>query len=588
MAPSAWVGRSLVMGTARGAVLSSDSGLSFWGGIDPETGVVIDQRHPWHGECVTGKVLVLPSGRGSCTGSAVFLELAARGLAPAAILFREAEAILPLGGLIAADLFNVRVPMLRLDPGAFAAARAATVAEVDGAGAVALDGAALPPVDPYTPAALDLTAADEAMLAGAEGPARQWAMRIIIATADLMGADSLIDVTQAHLDCCIHTGPASVAIIERVAAMGGKVKVPTTLNAISIDRARWRTLGFPPGPAGEAERQVAGYLAIGARETFTCAPYLLATAPGPGEQVAWGESNAVAFANSVIGAWTEKYPDYLDLCVALTGRAPKAGCHRREARLARRVIEVAAPAVVDDAFFPLLGLVIGALSPNAIPAVTGLERLAPSHDDLKAFAAAFATLSAAPMFHLVGLTPEAPDLTSCLAADADPSPLLVDEAALGKTWRGVAGDPDAAIAIGCVAIGNPHASLEELTVLAGLCEGRRKAMDVAAIITTSRDARDAARASGTIAVLEAFGFEVIVDTCWCMLTRPLVPAARGAILTNSGKYAHYGPGLVDGTVRLASLAACANAAVNGRHQAGHPSWLSGSWLGGPAGVSVHG
>ncbi len=575
MAPSAWVGRSLVAGRARGAVLASDSGLSFWGGIDPQTGIVIDQRHPWHGACVAGKVLVLPSGRGSCTGSAVFLELAARGLAPAAILFREAEAILPLGGLIAADLFEASVPMLRLDAHAFAAAQTAAMADVDGAGAVAFDGATLPAVMASEGTSLlPLTADDHAMLAGAEGPARQWAMRVIIAMADLMDADGLVDVSQAHLDCCIHTGPASVAIIGRLASMGAKVKVPTTLNAISIDRARWRALGFPEAPAREAERQVAGYLAIGARETFTCAPYLLASAPARGEQVAWGESNAVAFANSVLGAWTEKYPDYLDLCVALTGRAPQAGCHRAADRLARRVIHVTPPPAVDDVFFPLLGLVIGGLSPNAIPAVTGIEGLQPSRDDLKAFAAAFATLSAAPMFHLVGLTPEAPDLATALAADADTAPVVVDAARLAKAWRGVAGEPGETIDIACVAIGNPHSSADELIRLAGLCAGRRKAPAVAALITTSRDAREIARAAGAIATLEAFGFEVIVDTCWCMLTRPLVPAERGAILTNSGKYAHYGPGLVDGHVRLASLAACVEAAVAGRHHRGEPIWLT--------------
>lgn len=575
MTPSVWVGRSLVAGRARGDVLASQSGLSFWGGIDPETGIVIDQRHPWHGVCVTGKVLVLPSGRGSCTGSAVFLELAARGRAPAAILFREAEAILPLGGLIAANLFDAAVPMLRLDANAFAAAQTATMADVDGAGAVAFDGATLPAVlASKATSPLPLTAQDQAMLSGAEGPARQWAMEIILAMADLMDADGLVDVSQAHLDCCIHTGPASVAIIERLASMGATVKVPTTLNAISIDRARWRALGFPEGPACEAERQVAGYLKIGARETFTCAPYLLASAPKAGEQVAWGESNAVAFANSVIGAWTEKYPDYLDLCVALTGRAPKAGCHRAVDRLARRVIEVDAPPAVDDVFFPLLGLVIGGLSPNTIPAVTGLEGLQPSRDDLKAFAAAFATLSAAPMFHLVGLTPEAPDLARCVAADADVSPLSVDAGTLAKAWRGVAGELGETIDIACVAIGNPHASAEELIRLAALCAGRRKAPGVSAMITTSRDARAKAQEAGAFETLEAFGFEVIVDTCWCMLTRPLVPAARGAIITNSGKYAHYGPGLVDGVVRLGSLAACVDAAVAGRHRRSEPSWLT--------------
>jgi hypothetical protein len=579
MAPQVLSGRMLVGGAACGDVLGCESGLSFWGGIDPETGIVIDRRHPWRDQQVTGRVLVMPGGRGSCTGSAVLLELAARGLGPAALLFREAETILPLGGLVAADLFGVAIPMVRLAAPDFAAALAATRAAIRN-GEVALDGVRLPDVatPPPAPAALVLTDADRAMLAGDEGPARRWAMAIIIAMAGVMEAEQLIDITHAHLDCCIHTGPASVAIIERLAAMGARVKVPTTLNAISIDRGRWRELGFPAGPAQEAERQVAGYLAIGASATFTCAPYLLSGAPRRGEQIAWGESNAVAYANAVLGAMTGKYPDYLDLCAALTGRAPAAGCHATAGRAAQMLIEVEPPAAVDDAFYPLLGLVVGSLAPHAIPAVTGLERLAPAPDDLKAFAAAFATLSAAPMFHLIGLTPEAPDLERVSRARADLPVARIDRHRLASAWQDVAGAPGDRVRVACIAIGNPHASLPELRRLAALCRGLRCAAGVTALVTTSRATRDSAAAEGLCSVLAAFGFEVIVDTCWCMLTRPLVPADRGAIITSSGKYAHYGPGLVGGDVRLATLAACVQAAMAGVHAPEMPAWLGAEAL----------
>jgi hypothetical protein len=530
---AAMIGRSLVDGVAEGRILHADVGLSFWGGVHPATGEVIDRSHPLAGRSVAGAVLAIPSGRGSCTGSAVLLELIMAGVAPAALVFREAEAILPLGALVAAELFGRSLPMARLDAEGFAAVAGASVARVVD-GRVMLDGAADPgPEIGEGGAAVRLSDQDRAMLAGEHGAAAALAMRIVAAMAELQGAEGLIDVAQAHLDCCIHTGPVSVAIAERLSAMGARVRVPTTLNAISIDRAAWRAQGVPAARAAEVMRQTDAYLAMGAARSFTCAPYLLDSAPAAGEQIAWGESNAVAFANSVLGARTEKYPDYLDLCVALTGRAPAAGCHLPEARRPRLRIDVERPAGADDSFWPLLGYLVGEAAPNAIPLLAGLEGSAPARDDLKAFAAAFATTSAAPMFHIAGVTPEASELDMALAPDAPPAAAAIGRAELAALWRKLNGDAPTPIA--CVAIGNPHASLEEVERLAAFAAGRRAAPGVSAVVTLGRSVHAQASASGAAAVLEAFGFRLVRDTCWCMIEEPELLAAEGAILTNSGK-----------------------------------------------------
>jgi cis-L-3-hydroxyproline dehydratase len=298
------LGRSLVAGTASGPVLHADLGLSFWGGISAQTGIVIDRQHPLHGRCVSGTILAIPSGRGSCTGSAVLLELI-MSAGPAALVFCEEETILPLGALIADALFGRSLPMVRLDRSAFALLGTARHARVSDGVVTALGAAGsatardLPPLPDRDPA---LTEGDRAMLEGAEGPARQLAMRIILAMARLERAPGLVDVSQCHLDCCIHTGPVSVTIAERLRDLGAQVKVPTTLNAISIDRRQWRMLGIAPAHAAAVERQTDAYLAMGAQPSFACAPYLLGSAPAPGEHVGWAESNAVAFANSVLGA----------------------------------------------------------------------------------------------------------------------------------------------------------------------------------------------------------------------------------------------------------------------------------------------
>jgi predicted aconitase/predicted aconitase with swiveling domain len=569
------LGRSLVAGTASGPLLHADLGLSFWGGVSAQTGMVIDNQHPLYGQCVTGKVLAIPSGRGSCTGSAVLLELIMSGAGPAAIVFCEDETILPLGALIADALFGRSLPMVRLDRSAFkllATARHAIVSDGRVTALGASGSAAGRDLPPLPDVDLELTDRDRAMLDGADGPARQLAMRIVLAMARLEGAPKLIDVSQCHLDCCIHTGPVSVAIAERMRDLGATVKVPTTLNAISIDRNQWRVLGIPPERAAEVERQTDAYLAMGAQPSFTCAPYLLDSAPGPGEHIGWAESNAVAFANSVLGARTGKYPDYLDLCLALTGRAPFSGCHVDAQRKARLHIHATMPADADDSLFPLLGYLVGKLSPHEIPVLTGLEATSPSRDDLKAFSAAFATTSAAPMFHIVGITPEAPDLPSVLDVDAVAGSVRIGAADLLAAWDDLNGADTAQV--GCIAIGNPHSSFEELSLIARLCHGRTKSADTQAIITTSRAVLAQAKAAGVVQSLERFGFRLVTDTCWCMIEEPVIPRSPGGLLTNSGKYVHYGPGLTGQRVRFAGLAACVDSAVTGSFAGAPPAWLA--------------
>lgn len=165
------------------------------------------------------------------------------------------------------------------------------------------------------------------MLAGEQGEAVRIAMRILTRVAPLYGATALLPVTRAHIDGCIYEGDAGLAFAERLATAGGRVRVPTSLNVISLDRQHWRQLGLEASYAAKASRLGQAYLAMGATPSFTCAPYQTAARPVFGEQIAWSESNAVAFANSVIGARTNRYGDYLDASCALTGRVPAAGLH---------------------------------------------------------------------------------------------------------------------------------------------------------------------------------------------------------------------------------------------------------------------
>ena len=553
--------RSILDGRAAGPVVASDEALSFWGGVDPATGTVIDVHHPLHGVSLAGAVLAMPTSRGSCSGSGVLLGLILAGRAPSALVFSEAEDVLTLGALVGAQMFGRSLPVLRLGAGSFAALSRAKTATI-GPDAVEADGLVVPVSRPPA-GALELTAADRAMLDGEQGEAARQAMRIVCAMALQQGARALTDVAGCHVDGCIYASPANLAFAERMVETGARVRVPTTMNAISVDRANWRSQGVPPAFGGPAARLADAYVAMGCRPTFTCAPYLLDGAPRRGEAIGWAESNAVVFANSVLGARTAKHPDFLDLCIALTGRAPLAGAYLDRHRRARRILDFELQERVDDAFWPLAGYLAGTASPDRIPLLRGLAPASPSRDDLKALCAAFGTISAAPMLHIEGVTPEA---ATAAAPDADRR--AVTRADMAAAWDMLAvGPPD----VDLVAIGSPHASLEECRALADALAGRRAR--IAVIVTAGADVVARARRDGTLARLEASGVRVLQDLCWCSIGEPVFPVATRAVMTNSGKYAHYGPGLCGRTVRLGSLADCVGAALTGHVPVGRPRWL---------------
>jgi len=389
-------------------------------------------------------------------------------------------------------------------------------------------------------------------------------MRMAVAVALGMRATSLLDIAGPHIDGCIYSGRVCLDWALRFRELGARVRVPTTLNAISVDRRSWRAHGVAEDLGVPASALADAYLAMGAQPTFTCAPYLLESAPRFGEQVGWAESNAVVYANSVIGARTMKYPDYLDICIALTGRAPLAGCHLDAGRRATLAIEVAGPAGADDAFWPLLGYCCGLVCGSEIPVIRGLATTAAGPDDLKAFGAAFATVAAAPMFHLAGVTPEAREQRPARQ-------VRIGRRELRQAWEvlNTAESPD----VGLVSLGNPHFSVAECARLAALLGGRTKSADVAVVVTCGRAVHEAASQAGHVAIAEDFGVQFVTDTCWCMLGEPVIPPAVRTLMTNSGKYAHYAPGLVGRGVRFGSMADCVAAACSGKAPSEPPAWL---------------
>lgn len=572
------IGATLIAGgEVEGDIVFSATPLSFWGGVDPATGRVIDRHHPLNGAETAGRILAIPGARGSCTGSSVMLELLLNGNAPAGLIVAEPDEILALGVFVAEIMFGISIPVAVIGTAAFTEIEGARFARIAN-GEISLFNE--PPTDGWTaartpgnrpPHAVELSTLDQAMLAGAYGAATAVAMQIILRVASLQHAPALIDVHRAHIDGCIYTGSASLHFARRLVELSGQVRIPTTLNAISVDRRHWRELGIEKEFAEAADALAQAYVAMGARETFTCAPYLLDDGPKFGEQIVWAESNAVVFANSVLGARTQKYADFMDICVALTGRAPYAGPHLDVGRLATIRIDVEVPDTCDDAWWPLLGYHVGVLSGGDIPVICGLEGFEPTIDEYKAFGAAFATTSGAPMFHIAGCTPEAPTAGVAGGGVAPRRSLKVSLADLAIAWREL--DSASATEIQLVSFGSPHLSLTECAHLAELCDGRTCHPQTHVVLTLGRHIEGQARAAGHIDKIEAFGATIVTDTCWCMLGEPVIPPECRILLTNSAKYAHYAPGLTGRQVQFASLEECITAACNGRRSPVLPEWL---------------
>jgi cis-L-3-hydroxyproline dehydratase len=410
--------------------------------------------------------------------------------------------------------------------------------------------------------ALELTDHDRAMLNGDEGPATQLAMRILVRMAEVYDAGRLMDVSQAHVDSTIYLGDATLEFAERLASLGARVKVPTSLNVSGVDECGWHEWAVPADWAGKARRQMVAYEGMGAVPTWTCAPYQTDMRPAFGQQIAWGESNAISFANSVIGARTERYPDLLDICCAITGRIPAVGLHLDENRggqLLLKIVDVPRAVQEDDQFFAVLGHLVGQIAGDRIPVIDGVV-VRPVEDHLKAFSAAAASSGRVALFHIVGLTPEAPTVEAAFRGRQPEETHTITMERLRAARRELTSAEGEALDL--VLLGSPHFSLAEFKRLAPMVAGRRAHEHVRMVITSSRIMRDLARGAGALQPILDFGAQITVDTC--PLASPMLPASVKTLMTNSPKYAYYAPSLLRTCVTFGSIADCVRSAIEGR------------------------
>jgi len=416
---------------------------------------------------------------------------------------------------------------------------------------------------------LELTTHERQLFGGSRGDATAMAMRILASAAELVGASELVEISSAHIDGCLHHGDGGVEFAERLAKGGGRVAVDTTLNVGALDLLHPDKVRAGAHKTDMARRQMEAYVRMGAEPTFTCAPYQIGHLPGMGEQVAWGESNAIAFVNSVLGARTERYGDFLDACCALTGRAPLHGLHKEENRAATVVVDASlVPSGLkgQDVFYPVLGTWLGLEVGRDIAAIIGLPTTV-TRDQLKALGAAAASTGAVALFHVVGVTPEAPTLEAATRGQA-PTQTITLTGDMLRTSLARLSTADVAAGIDAVAVGSPHFSISEFEDLKRLLNGRH--MAVPFYVCTARGTLLALEEQGDAEILRDARIDIIVDTC--VVVTPILPESGGVLMTNSGKFAHYGPANTGYEVLYGSLEDCVDSAVAGRVVSSREVW----------------
>ena len=400
------------------------------------------------------------------------------------------------------------------------------------------------------------------MLAGESGVGVQRAMEILVALARIFGAPDLVPVASVQVSGVSYKnlGDSGLQFIQEWAGEGARVRVPTTLNPAGLDLVDWRALGFPEDFASRQQAVLDAYRALGIEATCTCTPYLAGSSPAFGQHVAWAESSAVSYVNSVLGARTNREGGPSALAAAIAGRTPRYGLHRAENRRPTAIVEVRCK-LQTDSDWGALGYLVGKGLGAGIP-VFRLHDQDPQPANLRALGAAMASSGAVALFHVEGVTPEAR-----LGVRPVPGATEVTIDDLSEAYRALNGPLDT---IDIVSIGCPHASLKELHSIAERLSGRSLRAEL--WVTTSREVKQRALDLHILDQFQESGARVVADTC--LVVAPIKALGYRSLATNSAKMALYTPSHSGLSVRFGSLQQCLQAAETGRWPFGDPAATS--------------
>jgi len=408
---------------------------------------------------------------------------------------------------------------------------------------------------------LVLSKKDKEFLEGKNGESAKIAMEVLVDLANAYRASKLIDIKQAHIDGCLFaaTGQAGLEFAEKLAAEGGKVRVPTTLNITSRDIKRWKDFKVPEKFSMKSAAMEKAYLEMGCIPIWTCAPYQQGIIPRFGEHITWAESNAINFVNSVLGARTARYGDFADICAALTGRTPYIEYHLTENRRGQFLFKFHGleNREYSAAFYAALGYLVGKVTGNLVPVLQGIPT-GITFDQLKALSAASASSGSVGLFHVVGVTPEAHSVEMAFQGK---EPLQVANFSYDDVLEKAKELTGKNKNVSLVAVGCPHFSYPEVVMTLKLLKSRKIAEGVQFWVHTNQKTEFLLKKTEIWEKIEKTGTRITTDTC--ILNWPLDNWGFKTLMTNSGKFAHYAPAHTGLEVIFGSLKTCVETAISG-------------------------
>lgn len=408
-----------------------------------------------------------------------------------------------------------------------------------------------------------LTDEEAAMLSGEKGPAVKKAMEILVALGESFGAEKLVPVNNVHMagSSVLVAEEAGTKFVEDMRKQGGNFVTRVTTNPTAVDPSKWREIGIPESDSILQQRLTGAYAGMGANACNTCIPYLVGNMPRFGEHMAWGESSAVVFANSICGARTNREGGPSALATALTGRTPEYGFHLKENRYGNFLIKVEAE-LRDMTDYGTLGYFAGKIAGQDTPVFTGIPSTA-TLEQLKALSAALAASGAVSMFHAVGLTPEAGTLQEAFGGRDPEKTLVFDNAERDAAEKSLNKEPSDHV--DWILVGCPNATVQELREVAEALEGKKVHKDVALWVTTAGAMYSMAERMGYIKTIEDAGGTIVRETCPFLARSRVIAPSKGykTLTTNSAKMAFYAPGQFGLPSHYGNLERVMQAAING-------------------------
>ncbi len=382
---------------------------------------------------------------------------------------------------------------------------------------------------------MHLTREEEKMYQGELGPAMEKSMEILVALGDIYQADSMVEIVSAQISGVSYKtiGEAGLEYLEELAREGAQVKVPSTLNPAGVDLENWEKLGFPKQFAEKQKLIVEAYRNMGINTVCTCTPYVIGNVPLLGSHIAWSESSAVCYANSVLGARTNREGGPGALSAAICGRTPKYGYHLDEERIPNLLVEVETP--LNGILYGALGYLVGKTVGNGIPyfKLKSKQQDMTNVNDLKALGAALASSGAVALYHVEEITPEY-KTASAYIDNLEKISITSDDLEETRQQLSSHKDKPDLVCLGC-----PHASLEEIKEVAQIIKGKKLSNKL--WICTSISVKAASDRMGYSKIIEDAGGNVVCDTC--MVVAPIEEMDFKVIGVDSAKAANYVPSM---------------------------------------------